>query len=273
MILSLSQVCTLHANFEQDVKDFAGSGCAAMEIWLTKLETYLESHTYPQAVELLNEHGVQVPVASFQGGLLASQGEQRREHWQHWQRRLEMCRQLEIGTIVVACDVPAPLASADLQRVQVSLSQLGQDAERFGVRAAIEFQASSAFGNNLQTMAALVEKVQNKHVGICLDAYHFFVGPSKLSDLACLNQTNLFHVQLSDLADIPRELATDSDRVLPGDGDIPLSQIIQRLRDIDYQCTVSVELMNPQIWQVPPRQFSEIGFAALQKVIESSEGS
>ena len=66
---------------------------------------------------------------------------------------------------------------------------------------------------------------------------------------------------------MPRELATDSDRILPGEGDIPLEPIIERLREIGYTGHVSIELMNPQIWQVPALQFGEIGMAALRKLL------
>ena len=140
MLPALSQVCTLHASFEQDIEEFAASGCTASEIWLTKLETYLESHTTGQVRQLLDEHGMQAPVASYQGGLLASQGEQRREHWQHWKRRLEICRALDIGTIVVACDVAPPLAAGDLQRVQASLKELSQDAKKIRFASPSDFK-------------------------------------------------------------------------------------------------------------------------------------
>jgi sugar phosphate isomerase/epimerase len=85
--------------------------------------------------------------------------------------------------------------------------------------------------------------------------------------LACLSNDNLFHVQLSDLADMPRELATDADRILPGDGDIPLTAIVARLMEIQYDGHVSLELLNPQLWQVSPRQFGEIGLTALRSVL------
>ncbi len=79
--------------------------------------------------------------------------------------------------------------------------------------------------------------------------------------------TILFHVQLCDLAGHPREFATDGDRVLPGDGDFPLGPIVNRLREIDYAGCVSVELMNPAIWQIPPRQFGEVAITALRKLL------
>jgi 2-keto-myo-inositol isomerase len=93
------------------------------------------------------------------------------------------------------------------------------------------------------------------------------VGPSKTEDLAYLTVDNLFHVQLSDLADTPRELARDADRILPGDGDINLAPVIEHLRRIDYRGCVSLELLNHQLWQVPPLQLGEIGMTALRKVL------
>jgi 4-hydroxyphenylpyruvate dioxygenase len=216
---------------------------------------------------LLDKHGVTTPVASFQGGVLASQGDFRKQHWESFERRLAQCRELQIGTLVLAADVGAPLTQQDIDRVQMSLGQAAELAAKFDVRLALEFQARAAFVNNLQTAAALVAQVGSSHLGLCLDAFHFYVGPSKTEDLGYLTVDNLFHVQLCDLADTARELATDADRILPGDGDIPLEPLVARLRAIDYQGYVSVELMNPQIWRVPPIQFGEVAMTALRKLL------
>lgn len=263
----LSQVCSLSSPFEQDVVDYAAGQCFAIEVWFTKLENYLADHSSEQLRALLAENRVRLPVASFQGGILASQGPQRQEAWNLFERRLDLCTQLEIETIVVACDVPAPLGQSDIERMQVSLVQAAQKAGSKGLRLALEFQSGSAFGNNLQTAAALVAEVGSPHLGLCLDAMHFFTGPSKTEDLGLLTKDNLFHVQFCDLADTPRELATDSQRILPGDGDFDLATIVKHLQRIGYAGHVSVELMNPQIWQVPPRSFGEIALTALRKVL------
>jgi 2-keto-myo-inositol isomerase len=264
---ALSQVCSLESPFELDVADYAAGQCRAIEVWLTKLETYLKSHTHEQLRQLLDEHGVQLPVASFQGGLLSSQGEARREAWQLFERRLQLCRQSQIGVLVVACDVAAPLNPTDIERVQVSLQQVAQLAAQYDVRAALEFQARAAVGNNLQTAAALVQDVGSVHLGLCLDAFQLHVGPSKYEDLGYLSAENLFHVQLSDVADRPRELAADSDRILPGEGEIRCDVIVQRLREIGYTGHVSIEVMNPMIWRIPPRQFGEIGMTAIRRLL------
>jgi sugar phosphate isomerase/epimerase len=267
MIPTLSQVSCLHSPFDRDLEDFAAGQCRSVEVWLTKLEDYLKSHTLNDVRFWLDKLGVQLPVASFQGGLLASQGEARREAWELLARRLDLCREVGIGTLVVACDVPPPLSQQTIERVRHSLVQLAQETGRRGLRTALEFQADSSFGNNLQTAAALVGELGSPHLGLCLDAYHFHVGPSKTEDLSYVTRDNLFHVQLCDLADTPRELARDSARILPGDGDINLAAIVERLRQIDYRGCVSLELLNPQLWHVSPLALGEIGMTALRKVL------
>jgi sugar phosphate isomerase/epimerase len=264
---ALSQVTTLSAPFECDLEDYAAAACNSVELWLGKLETYLESHTLDDARRLIADHAVTVPVASFQGGLLMSQGEARRAHWEHFGRRLEICRELGINTLVVAADVLGPLAQQDIDRVQMSLRQAAEQAGRQGVRLALEFQAQSTFLNNLQTAAAIVAETASPHLGLCLDAFHYYMGPSKEEDLGYLAAENLFHVQLCDISGVAREFAADADRILPGDGDFRLGPLVDRLRAIQYQGCVSVELMNPQIWEISPRQVAEVAITALRKLL------
>src|SRR6476660_4049515 len=145
MIPTLSQVCCLNSSFDRDLEDFAGAGCTSVEVWLTKLETYLQSHTLQDVRYWLEKMRLSLRVATLQGGLLASQGEARREAGELFARRLELCCDLNIGTIVVACDVPAPLDQQTIERVQLSLTHVAQEAGKRGLQAALEFQAGSGF--------------------------------------------------------------------------------------------------------------------------------
>ena len=61
-------------------------------------------------------------------------------------------------------------------------------------------------------------------------------------------------MQVCDLAGVPRELASDADRILPGEGDFDLGPIVRQLRAIGYDGWVSLELFNPTLWQVKPSQ-------------------
>ncbi len=264
---ALAQVCSLGSSLEQDIEDYAAGQCRAIELWWGKLDAYLEGHSTSDLLALLAKHEMTAPVVSFQGGLLTSQGDYRKEHWASFTRRLGICQQLGIETMVVAGDIAPPLDQQTFDRIQVSLADAARLAAEHGLRLALEFQGRAALANNLQTAASLVSQLGSPHLGLCLDLFHFYVGPSKAEDLAYLTPANLFHVQLCDLAGTVRELASDGDRILPGEGDFQIEPIIAYLRQIGYQAYVSVELMNPQIWQVPPRQFGEIALTALRRVL------
>jgi sugar phosphate isomerase/epimerase len=268
---ALAQICTLNSPFEADVADYAAGHCPAIELWLGKLETYLKTHSPDDVRQLLAEHKLVAPVASFQGGLFDAQDELRKAHWDDFARRLELCQTLGVETLVLAFDLVGQLSQRDLDRAVELLGQAALQAGRHRLRLALEFQAHATFGNNLQTAAALVAQTASPHLGLCLDVFHYYTGPSKAEDLNYLTPQNLFHVQLSDLADTARELATDANRILPGEGDIPLAPILDRLRAINYRGYVSIELMNPQVWQVPALQFGEIATTALRKLLGQAE--
>ncbi|HEX3724808.1 MAG TPA: sugar phosphate isomerase/epimerase [Pirellulales bacterium] len=264
---ALSQVCSLDWPFEKDVEGYAAGACPAIELWVGKLDAYLERHTTADVRQLLAEHRLVAPVASFQGGLLVNQEPFRQEHRDAFERRLKQCGELGVETLVIAGDIDRPLSQQGFEEVKAALAAAATSAGRRGVRLAFEFQAHAAFANNLETAAALVAEISSPHLGLCLDVFHYYLGPSKFEDLGYLSADNLFHVQLSDLAGVPREWASDADRILPGEGDFQLQPIIERLRAIGYAGHVSVELMNPQIWRIDPVQFGEIATTALRRVL------
>src|SRR5437660_3575514 len=100
----ISEATTLPCSFGEDVRAYADGGCQAMEVWLTKLETHLEKHSAADTRKLLEDRRMTLAAASYQGGLLLSQGEQRRAHFDHFRRRLDLCQRFDIATLLVAAD-------------------------------------------------------------------------------------------------------------------------------------------------------------------------
>jgi 4-hydroxyphenylpyruvate dioxygenase len=264
---ALATVCSLDASLETILGDYAAGHCAAIDLWLGHAEAFLERHSPAELRERLAGHGIAPVAASFQGGLLTSQGEARLEHWKHFETRLRLLADLGIPVLVVAGDVYGPLGPQDLGRLSLSLVEAAKRAADAGVRLALEFDARASFPNNLQSAAALVAEVGHPSLGLCLDWFHYTVGPSKPLDLQLLSRENLAHVQLADITDIPREMAGDADRILPGEAASPPDELVARLHAIGYSGAVAVELHNPALWRVPPRQFGEIAMTALRKVL------
>src|SRR5205807_10233762 len=121
----------------------AAAGAAALEVWLTKLEDHLQQHSLDATRQLLRDRNMTLAAAAYQGGLLLSQGEQRKAHYDHFRRRLDLCQQLGIGTLLVVADFVGKVDATGLERAVVSLKQAAQWAGGFGVRLALEFRGSA----------------------------------------------------------------------------------------------------------------------------------
>ncbi len=267
MIPCLSQACTLPTPFADDVLGVADGGGRAIEVWLTKLEQHLEKHSLDATKSLMTDRGIVPLAAAYQGGLLLSQGDARKVHFDHFRKRLDLCEALAIPTLVLVADFAQHPDQPMLERAVVSLAQAGQWAAGFGVALALEFRGTDAFCSSLDTALALVAQCGQPNVGVCLDVFHYYKGPSKAEDLEKLTASNVTHVQICDVPGLPRELMTDSDRVFPGEGDFRLAPIVDRLKAIDYKGAISLELMNPMIWRAKPTQVAELGLTALRRVL------
>jgi 2-keto-myo-inositol isomerase len=264
----ISEATTLSSSFAEDVQGYADGGADAMEVWLTKLEKHLEAHTTADTRKLLEDRHVALAAASYQGGLLLAQGEERRAHYDHFRRRLDLCQAFAIPTLLVVADFVEKVERIDLERAVVGLKQAAQWASAFDVRLALEFRGSATFCSSLSTAVSLVTACGEPNVGINLDVFHYYTGPSKFEDLALLNPANLAFVQVSDMAGVPRELASDADRIFPGEGDFQLGPIVRHLRTIGYDGYVSLELLNPTLWGLRNSQVAELGWAALKRLLE-----
>jgi sugar phosphate isomerase/epimerase len=267
----ISQATTMSTPLEADLPAFSRCGWTAVELWLTKLEAALQHQPIDAIRELMASHGLVPAAAAGQGGLLLSTGLERETHWSHFQRRLGILRQLGVSTLVLAADFVREPSIDDYARAANALGEAGKTAEQFGLRIALEFQKGSNFCASLDTALALVAGCGSGNVGVCLDLLHYQTGPSKYEDFAYLTTENLAWVQACDLSGTPRELAGDSDRIFPGEGDIQLAPIVDHLRHIGYDGYVSLELLNPRLWQVPADQVASLGLQALERVLRTSD--
>src|SRR5262249_44447689 len=153
--------------FGDDLDAFARGGWKAVELWLTKLETFLEGRTVADAKALLVANGLTPAAAAVQGGLLLSRGPEREAHWDHFLRRLAVLRDLGVATLVVAADFAREPTGDDFGRAAAALAEAGATAGSFGVRFALEFQKSARFCASLDTTVALIAQSGAENVGVC----------------------------------------------------------------------------------------------------------
>lgn len=263
----ISQVTTLPTPFETDLPALAGGGWDLVEIWLPKLEAFLEAKTIAEARTLLTEHGLTATAAAGQSGLLSTTGDAARLLWDQYRRRLEWLAELSVPTLVLSADFPDSPDDESLERALSKLDQAAQLARARDVRVAFEFVKSGRFATSLDTALALINMVGAANLGLCLDVFHYYTGPSKFEDLAELSAANLFAVQVCDLSGVPRELAQDADRILPGEGDFQLDALLDHARAVGYDGPVTLEVLNPNLWEIAADRVAPIALQALWRTL------
>lgn len=266
MIPGISQSCTMPAPMADDLAAFGRHGFGAVELWLTKLESALQGQPWEAIRDQLVEGGFRAIAATGQGGLLAPPGPGRELHLEQYRRRLELLEKIGAGVVILSAD-PGEFQAEHYGAAIASLREAATLAGDRGLRLALEFHRGSKCCGSLDTAMALIAQADAPNLGVCLDVFHYYNGPSKYEDLAYLTPENLAWVQVSDVGGVPREQAADGDRVLPGDGDYQLAPIIDHLRRIGYEGPVSLELLNPQLWRVPPEQLAALGRAAIDRLL------
>ena len=103
---------------------------------------------------------VHLPAAGYQGGLLLSEGDVRKAHFDHFRRRLDLCQQFNIRTMLIVADFVDKVDATSLHRAMSSLAQSAQWAAGYDVTLALEFRAKNAFCASLDTAVALVAPVR-----------------------------------------------------------------------------------------------------------------
>ncbi|MBI5652637.1 MAG: sugar phosphate isomerase/epimerase [Chloroflexi bacterium] len=72
---------------------------------------------------------------------------------------------------------------------------------------------------------------------------------------------------INDVEKMPREFIEDANRVFPGDGVIPLKEIIRAVRGIGYRGVASVEIFRPAYWRRQPLAVAKEAFLKSKKYI------
>jgi len=225
-------------------------GWEAIELWLRHWDSYLETHSLAQARRLLDDAGLTAAGGCGQPGLLFARGAQLHDIRDQFARRLEQCQALGAAHLVITPgpgQLPEQPSVAALDEAADNLRFAAERAAAHGVGLGIEFLKGARLVNNLPTALWLADRVDHHSVGVVVDTFHLYAGLSKLEDLALLAHTpeRLFFVHVNDVpGGKPRELWTDPDRVLPGEGSVPVTAILAAIRDTGYTGYASLELFN-----------------------------
>ncbi len=264
----LNGATTGPADLLTDVRAAQQAGYHALEIRDAKLQAYLDGGgTLYGLRQQISDAGLEVAsINALERATLAT-GAAREAVLRRCRTLCEWAAALDCPYVVA---VPSPLADAPgPDQVEAltadSLRDLARTAERYGVRVGFEFLGFA--GCSVSTLAAarrIVDAVGHPAVGLVLDAFHFYVGGSRWQMLEGLPADRLYVVHLDDAEPGPRHALTDAHRLLPGDGVIPLRELVRRLEALGYRGVYSVELFRPEYYRWDPVELARTARAKME---------
>lgn len=143
-------------------------------------------------------------------------------------------------------------------------ARLCATAAGFDLTVAVEFMAFRAIGS-LAAARTLIEAVGAPNAGIVLDALHVQRTGATVAEIADLPVGMVSHLQLCDArltAPAPAALAQEAraDRLLPGEGVIPLTAILAAL---PQGTPVSLEIPSAQLMTLSVAERARVGAASI----------
>ena len=273
LIPSLNQSTVKQASAEEFVRICAGEGFARVELRVENLESYFRIHGVEEWQATLRDAGIEVaslnsleefslvPDSSF--GLIEEKT----------RFMCSLCCLLGTDLLVVVPSFRrAGLSSQEVVEITVrNLERLSGVAEGFGVRLGFEPIGLPWYSVRSWEMGLeIVDQVDRDNLGLVVDTWNFFLGENRLDDLV---STPIEKLWLVHVVDAPQPLPPnikDGDRLLPGEGGLPLKEFFKALLQAGYSGAVSVELFNEALWELPARDTIQRSFCALERLIADS---
>jgi len=257
---SISQVSTLTASFEDDLRTYREGGVEAIGIWEMKLGDGPDDEAVAQfgASGLGAASAVPVVPSILPLPLLPGPDDPR-------ERIDSLLRSIDRLAAFRPAAVVCLTGPGDRAAVVEGLREVAAEAERANIRLALEpFQAEGienwSIVNTLTDAAELIDEVGSAAIGIQFDVWHLWNTP-RLYDEIEQHAHRIVGVHVNDWREPTRGWA---DRVLPGDGTADVPAILAALERAGWDGYYDLEVFSDNgafgtaysdsLWDVEPAE-------------------
>jgi len=257
---------------DKEIGVAAEAGYDGIEPWLDGINRHKEAGgSLRDLKKMTGDLGITVESAISFPSWIVDDDAERAKGFEQVKREMDLLAQ--IGGKRIA----APPAGAtrepglNLDKAAERYRQLLELGEEMGVIPQIEIWGSS---KNLHRLGqAMYVVVESGHPKACLipDIFHIYKGGSDFNGLKAIGASAIQVFHINDYpADPPREQARDSDRLFPGDGIAPVTQIIRDLLANRCTAVLSLELFNPIYYQQDPLAVAKAGLEKMKAAVEKA---
>jgi 2-keto-myo-inositol isomerase len=256
----MNQYSIMQCDIEEFIEVCAHVGFRELELRDSKVEAYLVDHSHKELRGLLRKFGIHVATLNSLEYFSLVPEENFDLMLKKAEYMMTLCQLIDCDTLVsVPSKNPHHLPLSEIKpRTVERLQWLADLGNRYGVKVLFEPIGFDFFSirKHLDGLD-IVKEIKNQEVGLLIDTFHFYVGQNTLHDLGKIPLERISLIHFHDAADRPRDKLRDEDRLYPGEGVIDLDGFCGVLRDKGYDGPLSVELINPKLWEtMSPRDMA-----------------
>lgn len=270
--LNTSTIRGQNLSFDKEIEIAAKAGYGAIEPWVDRINQHIKSGGSLKDVrKRIVDLGLTVESAISFFRWIVDDDTERAKGLEQVKRDMDVLAQIGGKRIAAPPAGATRKPGLDLMKAAERYRVLLELGDKMGIVPQIEVWGSSKNLHRLgQSMFVVIE---SGHPKACLlpDVYHIYKGGSDFTGLKLLsaNAIQVFH--LNDYpADPPRERISDRDRVYPGDGIAPLTQILRDLDANANRAVLSLELFNPDYWKQDALMVAKTGLAKMRAAVNKA---
>jgi sugar phosphate isomerase/epimerase len=149
--------------------------------------------------------------------------------------------------------------------------------EGTGVRLGMEFlgvktlrlERPHVFVGSMAEANQILDEAGAKHVGITLDSYHWYAAGDSLDTIRNTPAERIVLLHVNDAKDLPREQLMDQDRVLPGEGVIPLADWVRAIDSTGFDGFIALEVLGPRLADLDAEERARLGKETIAPLLAS----
>lgn len=273
MRLGLNGATIMHTDLVQELTIADEAGFEIAELRDARLRPYLEKHSMDELLSFLKTLKIKpVNINALEPVTFLNETE-----WEELEQRAEWfcsnAARLGCETIAVVPGIrPKGATRADCFNEAVkALKRISPIAENYGIGMSFEFIGFNGFAiQGIAEAVRVMETADCPNVGLVFDFIHFFTGEYILEELENIDGSLIDIVHFQDAKALPLEVHRQGDgkRVLPGDGIIDMDEIMRTLVNIGYDGDYSVEIFNPEIWDMDPAVVARDAYTKARKILD-----
>jgi len=270
--LNTSTIRGQNLSLDKEIEIAAGAGYTGIEPWVRKISDYAgNGGSLSDIRKQLSDSDITVESAIDFSRWIVDDDAERKKGFEQVKRAMDLLAQIGGKRIAAPPAGATRQPGLDLMKAAERYRALLELGDEMGVVPQLETWGSS---KNLHRLGqAMFVVIESGHPKACFlpDVYHTYKGGSDFHGYKQLSAHAVQVFHMNDYpADPPRETISDRDRVMPGDGIAPMTQILRDLIANGSRAVLSLELFNPVYWKQDALTVAKTGLAKMKDAVNKA---